>query len=332
MPGGRQSSVAGGGLRTRVSALDLGRGVAVIAMILYHFAWDLSNAGLIGVDVGIDPAWRVFAHLIAGSFLAMVGVSLVLSAQGGLKVEPFLLRLAFIVAGAAAVSLATWFIFPDAFVFFGILHAIAVASVVALPFLRLPAVAALLAAAACFVLPSILAGPAFNAPWLWWLGLSTDSPASVDFVPVFPWLGATLLGVAAAQLALQARPLGYWARAEFRQPLGRGLIFLGRWSLVVYLAHQPILFGIATLAARVLPASADRLAAFQANCERSCRDTGAAAPVCANYCGCVADRLVEQGLAAHALANDFTPPERERWQMILAACRPAVFATPPTPG
>ena len=45
-----------------------------------------------------------------------------------------------IIAGAAAlVSVGTYFVFPGAFVFFGILHCIAAASLVALPFLFLPA-------------------------------------------------------------------------------------------------------------------------------------------------------------------------------------------------
>lgn len=320
-------SAAAQGKPPRLAAIDLARGAAVVAMIVYHFAWDLSNAGLIAVDVGVDPRWRWFAHLIAATFLGLVGISLVLADQGGWRRGAFLRRLGLIVAGALGVSVATWFVFPDAFVFFGILHAIAVASVVALPFLRLPAWAALLAAAACFAAPALVTGPAFNTPLLWWLGLASAPPPSVDFVPVFPWVGVTLAGVAAARLALAARPLAFWARPQPSGPLAQGLAFLGRWSLVIYLAHQPILFGLASLAAQLLP-PAGQLAAFRANCERSCGGTGAGGAACQAFCSCVGERAGEQGLTGAMLANSFSANERERWQMILAACRPAAFVAP----
>ncbi|MFO1184665.1 MAG: heparan-alpha-glucosaminide N-acetyltransferase [Bauldia sp.] len=296
-------------------------------MVVYHFAWDLSNANLIAVDVGVDPAWRWFAHLIAGTFLAIVGISLVLASEGGIDWPSYFRRLALIVAGAAGVSATTWLVFPDAFVFFGILHAIAFASVAALPFLALPAWLAAAAGALCLAAPAFLAIPAFNTPLLLWLGLYTVPPASVDFVPVFPWFGVTLLGVAAARFALAWRPATAWARPLPPGWLPQGLRLLGRWSLVIYLVHQPLLFGVVGLAARVMT-PADRLAEFRENCRRSCSSTGAGEAPCQSYCSCVSDRASEQGLVLAVLGNDFSVAEYERWQMILTACRPAAFVTP----
>jgi uncharacterized membrane protein len=122
----------------RIAALDVIRGVAILAMIVYHAAFDLRAAQLIGVDVVNDLGWKIFARLIAGTFLVMVGVNLVLATRRGFRLQPYLRRLALVAGGAVAVTLATWWSQPQTFVFFGILHQIALASVLALPFLRLP--------------------------------------------------------------------------------------------------------------------------------------------------------------------------------------------------
>jgi len=315
----------------RVLALDLARGAAIVAMVIYHFAWDLTNAGVIAIDVGVDPAWRWFAHIIAATFLALVGVGLVLSIRDGFRRRSFLKRLAFIVAGALGVTLVTWIVFPDEFVYFGILHAIAVMSVLALPFLWLPIWAALVGAVVSLAAPYFLTGSAFDSPFLWWLGLSASPPGSVDFVPVFPWFAAALVGIAAARLALQAKPLAFWAVPQFAARPWRALVLMGQWSLVIYLVHQPVLFTIANLASRVLPDRTDRVALFRSDCQRSCEPSGRGPTVCAGYCGCLVDRLGENDLLAHALANTFTPEESDRWMQIIALCRPIGTVVPPAP-
>src|SRR5262249_15519786 len=140
----------------RLAIVDLLRGAAILAMIVYHAAWDLTYFRLIPVDVGLDPGWRWFAHIIAGTFLGLVGISLVLATRNGFRLRPYLRRLGILVAAAAAVTLVTWRIFPDEFVYFGILHVIALSSIVALPFLGLPPLIIALAAAACFAAPVYL--------------------------------------------------------------------------------------------------------------------------------------------------------------------------------
>src|SRR5215203_855249 len=136
----------------RIEAVDAARGAALLAMAVYHFSWDLSFFQLIDTPVGTDPAWMWFARCIAGSFLFLVGVSLVLGHGSGVRWRPFLKRLAIVAAAAAAITIATYFAFPQSYIFFGILHCVALSSVLALPFLRPPwwmvlAAAALLLAA-----------------------------------------------------------------------------------------------------------------------------------------------------------------------------------------
>ena len=98
----------------------------------------------------------------------------------------------------------------------------------------------------------LLRSDAFDHPALWWVGLSAINPRSNDYVPLFPWFGAVLVGIAAAL----ARPPGCW-RGWRRSTPGRWakpLIFLGRHSLAFYLIHQPVLIGCVWLFAQIVPA------------------------------------------------------------------------------
>ena len=114
--------------RGRIELLDLARGTALLAMFVYHFAYDLSFFRLIRVDVVSDPGWRLFARLIAGSFLAIVGFSLILATRNGLNRKAYAKRFAMVAGAALLVTIGTWFAIPENFIFFGILHHIALAS------------------------------------------------------------------------------------------------------------------------------------------------------------------------------------------------------------
>src|SRR5918997_3927305 len=252
----------------RLPWIDAARGAAILAMIVYHFSWDLHFFGYIAADVTGDLAWRAFARSIAGTFLALVGVSLVLATRHGLDRGRFLRRLAVISAAAAAVTVATWFAMPDSYVFFGILHAIAVSSVLGLPFVRAPIPLVVATGVFCFVAPALLSGPAFEAPPLLWLGLATYVPRSNDYVPVFPWFGIVLAGIGLGRLMPIVRP--GWLQL-LAHPAPRQLVWAGRHSLVISLLPQPILIGLVYLAAQISPPDLlDLQASFLESCSVAC--------------------------------------------------------------
>lgn len=284
----------------RVLVVDLLRGLALIAMAIYHGAWDLRYVGLLEVNVIEDPGWRWFARGIAASFLMLVGASLVLASRGGMKWGPYWRRLAMVALAAGAITVVTWYAFPRSFIFFGILHAIAVSSVLALPFLRLPALLTLVVGATILSAPLFATDARFNAPEWWWFGLATLPPLTNDWVPLVPWFGLVLIGMALMRGALWASPQGAWQRGGAGSGLGRGLRWLGRHSLAFYLIHQPVLFGAALLASQFLlppalpaggAAGPANEAAFHASCRSGCTAAGKEAELCRAQCYCVADRL-----------------------------------------
>jgi hypothetical protein len=93
----------------RIAAVDALRGVAIAAMVVYHFSWDLSYFGFVSVNVAADPGWKAFARTIAGTFVTLVGVSLVLATRQGFHLRPYLRRLAVIVGAALLVTIGTWY-------------------------------------------------------------------------------------------------------------------------------------------------------------------------------------------------------------------------------
>ncbi len=275
----------------RLPAIDVLRGVALAAMVVYHFSWDLAYHRLVDWQVAADPAWKDFARSIAASFLFISGLSLALAARDGIDVARHGKRIAKIALAAAAVSLVTWFVFPDAFVFFGILHMIAAGSLLATPLLRAPAALPMLLGIGFVALPQVWSSPVFDAPALWWVGLAPTVPPSNDYVPVFPWFGPMLIGIGVGRLiAAGAISVPRW-KAEHGP--GRWLAVAGRWTLPVYLVHQPILFSAVAGAALVLPVDpVAEKTRFVAECTAECAKwDGTTGDYCPRFCGCVADAL-----------------------------------------
>ena len=233
----------------RITSLDIARALALLAMAIYHFAYDLELFGLIAPGTVGGGFWRSFAILTAASFLLVSGISLRIAHRDRIYWRPFGRRLAILALAAGAVSAATYVAMPDRFVHFGILHCIAVSSLAGLAFLRLPAAASLVLAGLVLWLPTVIRSELFNAPWLLWTGLATEFPPSIDFEPFFPWFAPFLAGIALARLG--ERRLDAARAGAPRSALARGLAWAGRNSLLIYLLHQPVLLALTWALARL---------------------------------------------------------------------------------
>ena len=316
--GGTMTNEAPQAALSRLPLVDAARGVALLAMASYHLSWDLDFFAFTDWGVGSAARWKAYAETIAASFLLLVGVSLALAHQRSFRTRSFARRLAILALAAGAVTLATGLATPDGTVWFGVLHCIAVSSVVASPFLRWPVWAAALAAGACFAAPAAFASPAWDGlAWIW-TGLATDPPRTNDYVPMLPWTGFVLAGLAMMRLAL-ARPA---VASGLRPPVPAALAFIGRHSLAFYLAHQPLLFGALWLALQALgPSERVETARFSRSCVASCAQPSAENAVCAEFCGCVADAAKHDALWRPIQSGALTPEQLTRYRGVIAVCR-----------
>lgn len=242
---------------SRVEVVDAARGFAVAMMIAYHFCFDLTYFGWADWAMLVDGRWIAWRSTIVTSFLFVVGVSLALrdarddEARRGFD-RSFVKRWLQITLAAALVTAGSAVLFPQSFIYFGVLHFVAVALVACrfaprLGFWAVPLGCAVIAIGLGW------SDATFNPRFVNWIGFATEKPQTEDYVPLFPWLGVVLIGCGAAapwarSTRLSPAPQAAWDAVPVS--LRRTLATMGRWSLTIYLVHQPLMLGALGLMAQ----------------------------------------------------------------------------------
>jgi uncharacterized membrane protein len=231
----------------RFFEVDFFRGCAIVTMVIYHLLYDLYAFGSLQIEL-FRGFWKAFQVATASTFLFVAGISLFLSYARLLKrgEKPtflkYLKRGLTILGWGMVITVFTYFALGTWYVRFGILHCIGTAVILGYLFLVLPgAFPPLLGGALCLAGGIFLARQTFSFSWLLPLGFVPHTFQTVDYFPLLPWLGVVLLGIAFGKHFYR----GYERRFPFPDWSGflpvRGLTFLGKHSLTVYLLHQPIL-------------------------------------------------------------------------------------------
>ena len=239
----------------RLHLLDALRGLCLISMIFYHGMWNLVHL------YGMDGAWftgpmgYIWQQSICWTFILLSGFCFSMS-------RSHLKRGGLIFLGGVLVSLVTHGLTPVSRITFGILtftgSAVLLMIPLEKPLAKVPALPGLLGSAALFALlrnvprgtlgfeglvlgrvPGWLYRNLFTA----WLGFSPADFYSADYFPLIPWL---FLFVCGWFLFRVFRDRG-WNEKLFARGSFPVLNFLGRHSLIVYLLHQPIIYGLMEL-------------------------------------------------------------------------------------
>jgi uncharacterized membrane protein len=226
----------------RYGRLDALRGAAIVWMAMFHFCFDLNYFGLLQPHQFFtrDPFWTTQRSCIVSLFLLCAGLGQAVALDGGQRWPRFWRRWAQVAGCALLVSAGSALMFPRSWIYFGVLHGIALMLVVVR--LAAPLRAGLWPLGALAIaLPLLVQSPVFDTPLTNWVGLVTHKPVTEDWVPLLPWLGVVCWGVAAGRWLLQHR------RGLLAGPVpaaARPLALLGRWSLSFYMLHQPLLIGL----------------------------------------------------------------------------------------
>jgi len=242
----------------RFDRLDALRGLALVWMTVYHFAFDLNWFGYIRQDFYRDPLWIAQRTAILSLFLLAAGMGQAIAQTQGQRWPRFWRRWAQIALAAALVSLGSWWTFPQSWISFGVLHGMALMLLLTRVLLgthlgqrrpwALVLLGVLLMAAGPLGCGWLAQGHMpqlatwLDSRWFYGIGWVTHKPRTEDYVPLLPWWGVMLIGAALAQELLRAPMARSWLAGRVPRPLC-WLPVLGRWSLLYYLLHQPILIG-----------------------------------------------------------------------------------------
>jgi uncharacterized membrane protein len=313
------------GTHARIPGIDIARGVALIGMALYHLSWDLAYFGMAPGNFPVLPPMRAFSHSVAGAFLTISGVSLALAHADGRIDRAFWRRLAMIAGAAALVSAATLLASPKEAIWFGILHCILVANLMAAPLLGAPFGAALTAAIVIFAVPEFVSSAAMESPVVSWLGLGAAPPRTLDWRPLVPWAGFVFAGLAVGRSRPGER--FFAALADWR-PRAKGfaaLAWSGRHSLAIYLIHQPIMLAIIWLLAFAFDVSghwnAER---FNDACRMQCEAVGGASTRCERVCDCLIGGISAARIGRDVERDRLNAAQKLTYSGIVARCSGAV--------
>ena len=224
----------------RILWIDVIRGISILAMITFHFAFDLMYFGFAKSDLIYQPDWRLFERMIAFSFLFIAGLSLSITHRSSINWKSFFRRYGVTAICAVLISIVTYILFNNDMIRFGILHAISVSGLLGLLLLKLNSLSLFFLAVLLFLLNLFIPQP-LEGDYFWqWLIYTTETPNSLDYRPIIPWITPFILGMASYQLFKK------WGLMETSNTTIHNelsiLCWLGRNSLVIYLVHQPILF------------------------------------------------------------------------------------------
>lgn len=241
----------------RFDRVDALRGLAMIWMTLFHFCFDLNYFDFLNYNFYEDSFWTVQRSIIVSLFLFCAGLGQSLALAQGLSWARFWNRWKQVAAAALLVSLGSYFVYPDSYIYFGVLHAIALMLII----MRLTYnfrygiwIFGILIISLKFIIPSLFVavGPSmdiFNQPFLNWIGIISQKPRTEDYVPLIPWLGVMWLGLATGMILMKNKQQILAAALPVQM---RGLAVLGRYSLSYYLIHQPVLFGLIMLVKKMV--------------------------------------------------------------------------------
>jgi uncharacterized membrane protein len=224
----------------RIDGLDIFRGFAILCMILYHFTYDLNYFRIITIDLNHTPSFLIIRYSIMSMFLLSVGMSLTLAHKNSIKWSAIRKRILQLGIASVLVSIATYVVFPNNWVYFGILHFVLLGSLIALPLLKFPKLTLILSLL-------ILVGSDTQLLHLHGLYTFLQVPLSLplhseDLVPLFPWLAVILLGTLIVHHDYHQKIFTH-KLFNINSSTNKILKKMGQHSLVIYLIHQPILFG-----------------------------------------------------------------------------------------
>ena len=229
--------------KSRIEIIDAVRAVAIIVMLFHHTMYDLKY--LFNVDTGFFTygVQHGMAMIFAPVFMLVAGISSQLS-RNNIK------RGVFVLLCAMGLTLFTYIFIRSQLILFGILHFMGISMIIYglinkyLDKLKnfQPVIYV-----AMFVLSDILIGKInVDYNYLFMFGISGSTFSSADYYPLLPWIFVFFIGTYIGKFIKDRRFPGWFYSVKI--PV---LSLIGKKSLIIYLAHQPLIYAVLLIVTRV---------------------------------------------------------------------------------
>lgn len=235
--------------RQRLWEIDTFRGFAIICMIFFHILFDLSFLNIASLDIYYSLSGS-FPFLVGGLFIFIVGISLTLSYSAveekldqKERHQKFLGRGLRIFGLGVIITIISWLYLAQGAIYFGVLHCIGLSIIFSYPFIKRYRYALPMGMIIVF-LGLLFRQISVSYPWLLWLGIRPNVFYTLDYYPLFPWLGVMLLGIYFGRVVYpNGTRIFSLPDLSKRLPIAP-FRYIGQHSLLIYLIHQPIVVAI----------------------------------------------------------------------------------------
>ncbi|MBC8571378.1 heparan-alpha-glucosaminide N-acetyltransferase [Zongyangia hominis] len=243
----------------RVHLIDEIRGFAILCMVIYHGVYDLLTIFQISFPFFFSPFMNGLRTFFAGMFIFISGTACQFS-HNNLKRGAVCLGL------GLCITLFTALFLPSELIVFGILHMLGVSMMLyALlrPLLsKVPPLLGALVTLLLFIFTYGIVEGYVGIPALWelslpaaWyttkflfpLGLLPGGFYSADYFSLLPWFFLFLMGSFVGVYVKEGRFPPFFYRRHSRL-----LCTVGRNTLLIYVLHQPVLYGLMSLIAMLI--------------------------------------------------------------------------------
>jgi uncharacterized membrane protein len=242
--------------KDRAWELDFLRGIALLMMLFMHMSWDVHYEFGVKIFSYLEEGWFwTFIHpIIVVLFVSVSGICCTFSRSNikrGLKLLAATLALVF------GTVIATYFIGINCLILFNVLAVLtcgiffyALLSFIEKKLKVKPDVMNVIMG--LLGLYIVICGcdmdyMNYKVDNLIFLPIGfaiKGTPWMADYMPLFPWLGVFLIGCVIGRLCYKDKKTLFAGRGKVMKAISRPIEFIGRHSLIIYLVHQPIVYGI----------------------------------------------------------------------------------------
>lgn len=240
----------------RAFELDFLRGIAIVMMVFMHFSYDVRyEFGMDAFEYLHSPWFWTFVHpIILVLFVGLSGICCTFS-KNNLKRGLRLLAVA--LTFTIVTYVITEYVGVYCLIIFNVLHVLSISTLIyaLIAFIeqktkiKTDQITFILLLLGCWVMMLINNISMYDSEdtsvIMYAFGVDVRGvPPTADYMALVPWMGVFLACAAGGRILYKEKKTLFAGAGKKVRAVTRPLEFLGRHSLLIYLVHQPLVYGI----------------------------------------------------------------------------------------